>query len=352
LLRRLKEADLVSGLRSTNITLVDPARVPARPSKPNGILYVAASIACGLFLGICAAVFRDTTDNRIYELPLLEASFNDIPLAMLPNHKTRRKLRSARTSPAEITDKHLLALLADRASANCLAATVDPRSPYTEALRSLRTSLLRGIEESPAPQVILVTSSIPAEGKSMLSTNLAILMAQQKKKTLLVDADLRTPNIHRLLNLKYKAGLSSMLANEKNIAGALLTPLKSVPSLQVLPAGPIPHYPAELLASEQLAKLILIWRREFDVIILDGAPALPVTDSVLLSAHADLTLVVSRYRVTERQSLERTCSLLREQGTKKMAVVLNGVPPVSSTYYNYYGHTNAGVYGSEPCEVS
>ena len=323
LLRRLKEADVVAGLRSSNITLVDPARVASRPAKPNVLMFLAASIAGGLFLGICAALFRDSTDTRIQDLPQLEAYFGEAPFAVLPLEKDKRPW-----------------LWGERSRPKSLSTT-----PYKEAVRALRTSLMRGIDGS-APQVILVTSSVPGEGKSMLSANLAMLLAQQKKKVLLVDADLRTPALHHRFNLRSDTGLSTILGYEatNNSKAPAIAPTRVMPGLDVLSAGSVPKYPAELLASERMGALVQFWRKEYDFVVIDGAPVLPVTDSVLLSARADLTLVVARYRMTERQSLQRSCSVLQAQGSGKIALVLNGVEPSSGAYFDYYGYTN-GTYG-------
>jgi succinoglycan biosynthesis transport protein ExoP len=326
LLGRLKEADLVAGLKSSNITLVDPARVTSRPAKPNVLLYLAASVAGGLFFGFCGALVLDATDTKIRDLPQFEAYFGEAPFAILPFYKENRKLKSG------------------SAVKNLSAAA------YSEAVRSLRTSIMR-VNNGAPPQVILITSSVPGEGKSMLSANLAVLLAQQDKKVLLVDGDLRTPTLHRRFNLKTENGLSSILANDKTggDANSLAVPMIGMPGLDIMAAGPTAKYPAELLASEHLADAILAWRKEYDFVIIDGAPVLPVTDSVLLSAHADLTLVVARYKVTERQSLERSYSILRAQGTHNIALVLNAVEMSSSSYYDYYGYNNRVYYGENQC---
>jgi capsular exopolysaccharide synthesis family protein len=336
LLRRLKEADLLSGLRSSNITLVNPGRVPSRPAKPNVLLYLAASLAGGLFIGTFGALFRDATDTRIQNLPELEAYFGETPLGVLPYYKKSRVRKIARAPIARESASILAPLTANPSSANSLAAVIEPRAAYTEAVRILRTSLMRG-NGGPPPKVVLITSSVPGEGKSMLSANLAILLAQQGKKVLLVDGDLRTPVLHRRLNLKTDTGLSSILATDNIHANALsaAVPMDGLPGLHVMAAGPVPPYPAELLASEQMAELMRVWRKEYDFVIMDGAPVLPVTDSVLLSTYADLTLVVARYEMTERQSLERSCSILQSQGAQEIGVVLNAIKHSGTDYYGY-----------------
>src|SRR5260370_38247475 len=122
--------------------------------------------------------------------------------------------------------------------------------------------------------------------------------------------------------------------------------MKAMAGLDVMAAGTVPEYPAELLASEQMAEAMRVWRKEYNFIVVDGAPVLPVTDSVLLSTLADLTLVVARFKMTERQSLQRTCSILLSQGARRIGLVLNGVESSASTYYDYYGYNDSKYYGS------
>lgn len=184
----------------------------------------------------------------------------------------------------------------------------------------------------------------------MLSTNLAIVYAQRGKKVLLVDGDLRTPSLHRTLNLEGDYGLSSLLSDgfiDKDVAASTQIPFPNILGLHVLPAGPAPAYPAELLASDEMADLVRVWRRQFDYVIIDGAPILPVTDSALLSRYADFTLVVARHNVTDRRSLERTCQILRSQGVRNLGMVLNGVKVSGSAQFRYYGFNQLSYPGSK-----
>ena len=344
LMGRMKEADLVAGLRSSNITLVDPARVPARPAKPDILIYGAASIAGGLLLGIGGALFRDATDNRIQDLGELELLFAEASIGLLPFHKTRKTLkRGVDSSDLLFSSSYSLR------SPDSLVAASEPRAPYTEALRVLCTSLMQGGNGASGPKVILVTSSVPGEGKSMLSANLAAVYAQRRKKVLLIDGDLRTPVLHRRLNLDASRGLSSLLMSDNVYDVTLLpvVPLEDLPGLHVMPAGPLPDYPAELLASDEMAEAVHVWRQEYDYIIIDGAPILPVTDSALLSRYADFTVVVARHNVTDRRSLERTCQILRSQGVNQMGLLLNGVKVSGEDQYNYYGYKQLSYTGSD-----
>jgi succinoglycan biosynthesis transport protein ExoP len=342
LVSRMKEADLVAGLRSSNITLVDEARVPSSPAKPSAFSYAAASLAGGLLFGICGALLRDATDNRIQELSEMEMLFSEASIGVLPFHdvKSERKRLADAKLPLVVASSPLDNSARTMRNSNATVAANAPRAAYTEALRVLCTSLMQGSNGNPLGQVLLVTSSVAGEGKSMLSANLAIVYAQRGKKVLLVDGDLRTPVLHQCLHLDAREGLSSLLmtGNFDDLKKVTQVPFPNIPNFHALPAGPLPDYPAELLASAIMPDLVRMWRRSYDYIIIDGAPILPVTDSALLSRDADFTLVVARHNVTDRRSLERTCLILRSQGVRRIGMVLNGVKASGSTQYKYYGY--------------
>jgi len=338
LLSHLKEAGVLAGLQSSNITIVDPARVPSKPAKPNVPLYLAASIAVGLFFGCGGAFLVDLRDNKIHDLRELESQTGHMPLGILPYYVLKGGPSNA--------GSRISRLPALSSAPGNLIALDEPHSPYVEALRALRTSLLLSRGGAP-PKVVLVTSSIASEGKSTLSLNLAVLLAQHGKKVLLVDADLRRPTLHKTLNVTTHFGLSSLLAGQDGMDTLPgLVPIESVPALRVLFAGPVPPYPSELLGSAQMRTSLEAWREQFDFILLDGAPVLPVTDSVILSELADATLLVARFKMTERQSLERSYRLLEPQAghEQSIGIVLNAVERTGSSYYDYYGYSESAYY--------
>jgi capsular exopolysaccharide synthesis family protein len=290
-------------------------------------------------------------DTRIQELGEMELLFAEASIGLLPYHDARserkRMADAKRGSWASAGTVHSAA--SNLMASNAAVAAIDPQAAYTEALRVLCTSLMQGNNGGPCGQVFLVTSPVSGEGKSMLSTNLAIVCAQRGKTVLLIDGDLRTPVLHGNLNLESGDGLSSLLfeGTIDDLASAVQVPFPGIPGLYVLPAGPVPAYPAELLASDGMAELVRICRRHYDYIIIDGAPILPVTDSALLSRYADFTLVVARHNVTDRRSLERTCQILRSQGVREIGMVLNGVKVSGRAQYRYYGYKQFTYTGSD-----
>jgi capsular exopolysaccharide synthesis family protein len=313
LLKRLKEAGILEGLHSSNLTVVDPASTPASPSKPQVPLYLALGLGFGLFLGCCAALLVDTVDNKIQGAEEVEAL--QIPLLGI-------------------------APQIDSMKPGLRAIMLDARhTAFGESVRRLRSGLLISRSGRP-PQVLLVSSASPGEGKSTLSLNLAASLAQFEKRVLLVEGDMRRPVLGRRLGLQTSEGLSSLLSDKEAANGILSVP--DNPNLYLLPGGPVPPYPSELLGSERMHTLIEEWRTQFDFIVVDSPPVLPVTDAQLLEEMADATVLLARVGFTTRAALERAYKLLlmhrRDPARPAIGVLLNFVSQRSSAYYGYYGY--------------
>src|SRR4029077_10639899 len=271
LLQRLKEAGVTAGLRSSNIRVVDVARTPTFPSKPN----VPRNLALGLILGVAGGVglafILESLDNTVRNMEEVSAisalpGLGTIPLQLRSNGAKRHRLLKG----------SILSEKKDESELSRLVAYARPKSEAAESFRALRTSILLSAFGAP-PKIILVTSALPQEGKTTISANSALVLAQRGSRVLLIDADLRRPGIDKLFGFRSRGGLSSVISGVDKIDEVII-PFARVPNLWILPAGPIPPQPAELLGSSVMKDHITRWRNEFDHIIIDTPPCLSVTD--------------------------------------------------------------------------
>jgi succinoglycan biosynthesis transport protein ExoP len=310
--RHLKESGLLAGLRSTNISIVDWAKPSDTPAKPIILLYLCGSILIGLIAGVVAALLRDVTDTKIQDLREISRELGPLPLCVLPFQKERPALTGGDGWVAK----------------SPLPALDNPRSLFVESLRSLRTSLMLSRSGAP-PRSVLVTSPLSGEGKSFLSWNLAILFAKQGRRVLLCDANLRHPWLHRNLEISPVVGLSTVLTGLSPDHGAsVVIPVLEVPGLFLIPAGPLPPYPAELLGSHQMADLVKMWEVQYELVIFDAPPVLQFTDAVVLSSLVNSVLLMAKHQKTPLSALEKSYRMLEEvQSTngRKINIVINGV---------------------------
>ncbi len=246
---KLKEAQIASGLKSSNIRIVDPAMVPTTPSRPAKTRNIALAFLAGLVGGIGLALLREYLDNTVKTPDDVETLARLPSLAVVPAFTdsaiSRNKAGLSKAISTSGNQKRIE-----------LVAEHLPKSQMSEAFRVLRTSLLLSRPDHP-PQVILVTSALPREGKTTVAANLAVTFAQLGDKTVIVDSDLRKPGVSRLLNLgtgKY-AGLSSYLAGVSSL-DLVTVPHPVIPNLSAIPTGPLPPNPADLLSSHKLAEAI------------------------------------------------------------------------------------------------
>jgi len=347
LLQRLKEASVSAGLRSSNIRIVDPARVPLSPARPDRRRNVMLALAMGLVGGVVLAFVLESLDNTVRTPEQAQQLSGIPPLGIIPAMNSDSAIR-------RLTPKVLAALPAEKKGEALgeeveLASHNRPRSDVAESYRALRTSILLSASGAP-PKVILVTSALPQEGKTTTSINTAIVLAQNGAKVLLVDADMRRPSVHRVFGVNSKVGLSTLLAGSTSFEESTLTS-SDVPNLTLLPAGPQPPQPAELLHSESMKRSLTQWREQYDHIVIDSPPALSVTDSVLLSVQADTVVLVIRAASTRKAALRRACDLLGQVNAQVMGFVMNGVDVNSPDFDNcyYYGSKYGGYgrYGEE-----
>jgi capsular exopolysaccharide synthesis family protein len=329
LLTKLKEAGISAGLRSSNIRVIDPAMVPTYPSRPAKTRNIALSILVGLIGGIGLALLREYMDNTVKSPDDVETLAHLPSLAVVPafanSNGNRSRVKLLKGASTNGHDKRIE-----------LVAEHLPKSPMSEAFRALRTALLLSQADHP-PQVILVTSALPREGKTTAAANLAVTLAQLGDRTLLMDADLRKPGIGRLLNLGggKHAGLSSYLAGVSSLELVTIQHA-TIPNLSAIPTGPLPPNPADLLSSDRLTDAFAELRSKFKFIVIDSPPIMAATDAVILSVKSDGVLLVVRSGQTPKEAFTRTRDLLLSVRCHILGVVLNAVDPSAPDYYNSY----------------
>jgi polysaccharide biosynthesis transport protein len=338
---KLKEAQISSGLKSSNIRIVDPAIVPSGAARPAKTRNIALAFLVGLVGGIGLALLREYLDNTVKTPDDIETLARLPSLAVVPAFGGGAVKRSGllKGSSENGFDKRIE-----------LVAQHLPKSQTSEAFRALRTALLLSQPDHP-PQVILVTSALPREGKTTAAANLAVTLAQLGDKTVLLDADLRKPGVGRLLNLgsgKY-AGMSSYLAGVSSL-DLVTVPHPAIPNLAAIPTGPLPPNPADLLSSHKLAEAIAELRTKYKFIVIDSPPIMAATDAVILSVQADGVLLVVRSGETPKEAFTRTRDLLLSVKCHLLGVVLNAVDASAPDYYysyRYYPYS----YGYGPQEA-
>jgi capsular exopolysaccharide synthesis family protein len=305
------------------VSIVDNAQVSGSPVSPRPVRNLGLAFILGLLLGVGVAVFRELLDTSV-------SSAEDV---------------------AQVTAAPILGHINSDASAVKRPpgeALVDA-SPWSEAFRVLRTNM-QYVEVDHDQKVFVVTSSLPSEGKSTTAVNLAITLALAKQRVVLVECDLRRPLIASRLRLDDAVGTTSVLIGKVQLPDALQKYADT--GLTVLSSGPIPPNPSELLQSNAMEKLLGDLRTDFDVVILDAPPLLPVTDAALLTAQADGALIVVRHGKTTRDQLSHAIERLEAVDAKPVGVVINLAPAKRkgrSYGYGYgYGYTYGYTYKSQP----
>lgn len=294
------------------VTVVQPPTDPTTPVSPKPLRNIALGGVVGLLLGLGVALLRETLDKTVKsqddikavtEVPILGAIMRDPDAVKRP-----------------------------------LIVEVDPRSRRAEAFRSLRTNL-QFVDAANHPRTLVVTSSLASEGKSTMSANLALTMAQGGSKVCLVEADLRRPKVLDYLGLEGAVGLTDALIGKAEVFD-VIQPYGGT-NMWVLGAGPIPPNPSELLGSTAMRGLLVELASRFDYVVIDSPPILPVTDAVVLSSLVDGVIVVVGSGVVQRDQLTHAIESLESVAANVLGLVLNRVA-VNSAGYGGYGY---GAYG-------
>jgi len=305
----IKSQDL-SALNLPNIRVLQPASGIDATRTPEPSRVLVLTLAMGLAIGSAFALLREKLDHRVRS-PEEIAGRLGLPVVGIVPHMKRGLTPLARAQ----------------------AVHWDPMSEVAESYRAVRTAIHFGVPAGQA-RTIVITSPTPGDGKSTLASNLAISMAQAGKRTLLLDADFRRPVQHRMFELKDESGLTAVLAGQESLSKAIRRTV--VEGLDLLPAGPLPLNPSELLNGESFANILEELMQKYDHIILDCTPVVAVTDARILGAVCDLSLLVLRAGKTTRQGAELARTGLLSVGARLLGVVVNDVPR-GEEQYGYYG---------------
>ncbi len=331
LLQRMKEIGVSAGVQKSNISIIDPAPVPTVAFRPNLQKNLAIASMLGLMIGIALALLLEFLDSTIRRTEDIERQVDRPVLGLIPLLRLRDQRATAATGRPERALSHYSA--------------THPKSAVSEAFRSLRTSLMFSTPEG-MPRVLLFTSPSQGEGKTTAAANLATVLAQNGASVLLIDADLRRPSVHRDFSIPRSPGLTDAISRVSTgtqpehpvIHGS------GVDGLSLMPAGHATPSPAELLSSNQLAKVLSDCRRIFDHVIVDAPPILGLADAVVASRMVDGVVLVAAAGKTGKENFRISVQRLRQVQAPLLGVILNRVD-LESPEYSYY---SAYYYNYEP----
>src|SRR6185436_17919408 len=319
LLQRSKENDVIMASKPNNISVVDYAITPEGPIGPNRTRTVLVALFLALGLGVGFALLLEYLDDTVHSTEEVERLLHLPALAVIPAALGNGKRRLL-AGPGGLQKRN-----GNPSDNPELLMNADGRSPLAESYRHLRTSVLLSTAGR-SPRSLLVTSSLPGEGKTTTAVNTAVSLAQTGASVVIIDADMRRPRLRSIFGLSNGAGLSSILSSEVSEDEVMsMVATEPVSGLNVLTAGPIPPNPAELLGSEQMRRLMLLLQSRFTHVVVDSPPVSSFTDGVLISTMVDGVLLVVHGGKSSRHIVRRSKQLLNDVGAKIFGVVLNNV---------------------------
>jgi polysaccharide biosynthesis transport protein len=319
--QRLRTASVQSGLESLEIDVVDKALPPANPVLRPQSTVILTALVFAVLGGIVVAFLMESLDTGLRSIAEIEAITELPSLAIIP-----RARRSSVDQAGTLTT----------AQRN-IGILTQPKSQFAEAFRSLRTSLLLSTAGHP-PKFIVLTSATPSEGKTTAASNLAAILAQRDTRVLLIDGDLRRPNIHHRFGLNGKVGLTTVLTGATALEESVQR-VPEIPNLDILPSGPVPPFPTEMLSSGAMETILKRSGELYDYVVIDSPPILSVTDGVILARQADAVVLVVRHGKSSKHVVRRARDILLRAGAGITGIVLNAVDMNSPEYYGYYGYS-------------
>lgn len=348
MLQRVKEANIASAVRSSNVRIIDAAEPPEHPYKPNLPMNAAVGLLSGLCIGVAFVVTRGRAD-RTFRAPGEAQLWLNVPeLQVIPTavEESRRCLyteRCNKTTTLSLSRQQRDSGLPKRTSKQVDSPSVELVTWYrkasliAESFRSLLTSILFSGSNGACPRVLVLTSAGPKEGKTMVASNLGIALAETKRKVLIIDGDLRKPRMHELFGLPNGRGLSSLLRDPQRALAKLsrIVQETNIPGLFVLTSGPLTESAADLLHSANLSGLLAKIKIEFDLVIIDTPPMLQMADARVLGRVADAIILVTRAGQTTRDAAEAATQRFTEDNTRVLGTVLNGWDPKETSHYDY-----------------
>ena len=319
ILGKSKEFELSGKEIAQNVRVVDPAVTPVLPSKPRKPLIIAASAFLGVIGGFGLAFFLSYLNDSIKTIEDVEAFLGHRFLGYVAHIEA--------TSPVE----------------RDTIAYLQPTSAVAEMFRSLRATIQLGPDGAKA-RTIAVTSTLSGEGKSLVASNLAIVMAQAGLKVLLVDSDLRRPSVHQAFEYSNKVGFSSWLLGQlESPEGA--TVASNIPNWDLMCSGPIPTNPSELLASARMSRMLEWALQRYDRVVVDCPPISAVSDPLIVAARCDGTLVVTRFNKVRREHVRRVIQKLSNASVRILGICINDLSFETSDAY-YYAYERYGYYSA------
>jgi succinoglycan biosynthesis transport protein ExoP len=334
-LRKVKEASVISAMRTSNIRVIDPARAPSVPIRPDPILNAGLGFSGGLILAFCFILVRESTD-RSFRLPGNAPDFLGVPeLGVVPSAAPRysKLLQPAQRSPG------LLNLSSDTSTKRTKGlvervAWDDPTSQVASSFRAVMTSILFSRHNGAVPKVIVVSSSQPREGKTTVVCNLGITLAQIGKRVLLIDGDSQRPQLHRIFKVSNASGLGNQL-NETEPLRRSMVHETDIPGLFVLPSGEYQSHEYNMLYSKRLSELIAQARKDYDVVLIDTPPLLVMPDARVFGKFTDGILLVLRANQTDRETALATQQRIYGDQTTLLGTILNDWKSDVDAYKGY-----------------